>query len=283
MTYNILTNLMDGQKEGSYTVANWSNARRDGAAKLILNAAPDLIAIQEGSAWVGSPQGRGGTRMVDSLVSALGGHYGLATTEIPPSQPNYYRTGDYILYNKSTFKSIGDSTSNHWTIGTPGGKAWFGVYDTLQQLSTGARIFFVGTHLATGSGSTADTERENETKALISDATNADTSGYPIVYAGDMNSHPYPGHVDGPGVAMSQAGIPDAEAEAQAFTNHQYNSANQYLNPPPATQDNIDHVFVPSGSGVSSWKLVLDLVSGKLRTPIPSDHNPLVATIQLPY
>ena len=282
MTYNVLTNAADGSTEGGNTVAPWTTSRRNAVAALIKQAAPDLVSIQEASGFVGSPAGFGGTRMVDDLVRALGGMYGLARTETPPTEHNYLRTGDYLLYKTSTYAPVG--TGGFFTVGSYNGATKYAPYQIMRSVASGAQVLFVGTHTSDG-GSSADTARADETQSMLSQSNsyNANNGNLPVIYAGDFNSHPAVGHVDGPGNVMAAAGIPDALDVAQARTNAKYNSANQYMNPPPATADNIDHIYVPAGIGVYSWTLVIHLVNGRFSGVIPSDHNALMTHVALPY
>jgi endonuclease/exonuclease/phosphatase family metal-dependent hydrolase len=278
MTYNILQATNDGTSEGGQIVAPWSQ-RRLAAAKLIKAADPDVIAIQEGCSWAGKVKG---PRQVDTLRTALGGTYALADTEIPPSQPHYFRTGDYLLYKKADYKAIG--AGGHWTLGTTG-KTRFSAYQVLENRKTGARFIAVSTHLQVGAGAKWDAHREAQTKSLLTQSrAYAKRLGLPIVYAGDFNSRPG-NHVafDGAGIAMRADHISDAHDVAQTLSNQRYNSANGYLRTPPAFRDYIDHVYVPPGVAVTSWKLILALKHGRFVGVMPSDHNPLVATVRYPY
>ena len=45
----------------------------------------------------------------------------------------------------------------------------------------------------------------------------------------------------------------------------------------------IDHVYAPAGVAVRRWELALTLSSGRFVGAIPSDHNPVVADVVLPY
>jgi hypothetical protein len=42
-------------------------------------------------------------------------------------------------------------------------------------------------------------------------------------------------------------------------------------------------VFAPPGVAVRSWAQVMDLSHGQIAGVIPSDHNPVVATLEYPY
>lgn len=275
MTYNILEATFDGGAEGGQTVAPWSQ-RRIAAAALINRANPDVVAIQEGAAWVGAVKG---PRQVDDLVSALDGEYSLADTETPPSEKHYFRTGCYILYKTGEYQAVG--AGGHWSLGD---NRW-AAYQVLQNLGTGAQFLFVSPHLLVTKGAANDTKRADETTSLLAQANDyATLMGVPVMYAGDFNSVVDGNHTfDGPGIAMRAANVDDSFDVAQLRTNAQYNSANQYERTPPAFGDRIDYVFAPPGVAVTSWKMMVDLTHGKFAGTIPSDHNPVVASLLVPY
>jgi endonuclease/exonuclease/phosphatase family metal-dependent hydrolase len=254
MTYNILEASNDGKTEGGQRIAPWSQ-RLPAAVALIRQADPDVIAIEEGSAYVG---GSTTERQVDSLATALGGTYTLAYTEVPP---------------------VG--TGDHWALG----QNRFAAYQVLQNTRTSAEFLMVATHLDVGSGAALDNDRKAETKTMVADArAYAASSTLPIVYAGDFNSHSgTPGAIDGPGIAMREAGMTSAFDSAQTLTNAQYGSANQYLRTAPVNGAHIDQIFTTPGVGVTSWNLILNLTGGQFVGTMPSDHNPLVADLLIPY
>ncbi|MDQ1739187.1 MAG: hypothetical protein QOE53_839, partial [Pseudonocardiales bacterium] len=88
MTYNVLQAVSDGGIAGGQVIAPWSQ-RQPKVVGYIKQADPDLVGVQEAGAWTGAVKG---PRMVDTLTTALGGVYRLARTEIPPSEPGYFRT-----------------------------------------------------------------------------------------------------------------------------------------------------------------------------------------------
>jgi hypothetical protein len=75
----------------------------------------------------------------------------------------------------------------------------------------------------------------------------------------------------------------DADEVAQTLVNRAYNSANQYMRSPVTGHWDIDHVYAPAGVAVRRWELALTLSSGRFVGAIPSDHNPVVADVVLPY
>jgi endonuclease/exonuclease/phosphatase family metal-dependent hydrolase len=276
MTYNVLRSDGDGRLENGNIVAPWSQ-RAAGVVARIQAADPDVVAIEEGGGWVGAVRG---ARQADDLVSRLGGEYALANTEIPPSQPHYFRTGVYLLYKTAEFTPLG--TAGHWALGDT---RW-AAYQELQSRSTGARFVAVAAHLLVGPGGTNDQLRAAETTSLLqqSRAYAANLGGIPIIYGGDWNSDATRHHAtDAVRDVMRASGVDDALNVAQSRTNAQFNSANGYLRTPPAGGDDIDAIFAPAGVGVSSWGMELLLNNGKFSGVIPSDHNAVWADLLVPY
>jgi endonuclease/exonuclease/phosphatase family metal-dependent hydrolase len=275
MTYNILEKDFDGRHEGGGVVAPWTE-RKVGVAGFITHAAPDVVAIQEGAAWVNAMKG---PRQVDSLRSALGGTYALAHTEIPPTEHYYHRTGDYILYRKDSYAAVG--AGDHWSLGN---NHW-AAYQLLRNRTSGAKVLVVSAHLIVPRGHANDLKREQETKRLVSQARGFSRrhGNVPVVYAGDYNSDQFHHHPNGPTVAMNAAGIPNAYNVAQHRTNAKFNTSNQYQRRPQHYFAHMDEVFVSNGVAVRAWSQLLHLASGRFVGVIPSDHNPVVVTLDYPY
>jgi endonuclease/exonuclease/phosphatase family metal-dependent hydrolase len=274
MTYNILEADLDGEHEGGNVVAPWSQ-REPGVVNFINSASPDVVAIQEGASWLKQVKG---PRQIDGLRSALGGTYALAHTEIPPTQHYYHRTGDYILYRKDTLAAVG--TGNHWSIGN----GHWAAYQILRDRSSGAKFLFVCAHLIVPRGHDNDLRREQETQRLVSQARSyASAHGVPVVYAGDFNSDQFGHDPNGPAVAMNDLDIPNAYNVAQHRTNARFNTANQYETRPQQYYAHMDAVFAPNGVAVHSWAELLHVSHGKFVGVIPSDHNPVTVTLDIPY
>lgn len=277
MTYNLLSLTADGTSiGGSEPVAAWGR-RRTAAADAILEAAPDVVGVQEGGAYTGVDRG---PRQVDSLVDALSG-YRLARTEAPPGEKGYYRIGSYVLYRSDVLVPVGAGGS--WDLGeVEGGFHKWAAYQVFRHRGSGTTFLFVSVHLLSG-GKNGDAVRRDETTTLLQRATSyaASNGGLPVVWAGDFNSHEAHS-LDGPAVAMRGVWAADARDAAQSLTNAEYNSSNVYRRTPPKHGLSIDHLYVSPGVGVSTWGQVLDLDEGKFRGTIPSDHNPVYADLVLP-
>lgn len=276
MTYNVLTNGADGSIVGAETVAPWSQ-RVLGVRDLILRGDPDLVAIQEGSGWVGAVKG---PKQVDDLVARLGGAYALASTETPVGMPGWYRTGRYILYKPTVYEPVG--AGGHWVLR----EGRYAAYQVFRHKATGAKLLFVSLHLSVDGGSTGDAYRETEMGRLITSASRLAAAGgnLPVVYAGDTNSHDGSNHVfDGPGNATRAARIADAFKSTYWRGLPQVNSANQYLRQVPMSGRSLDRVFGTPGVGLRGWALLANLSGNRLVGLIPSDHNPVQVDLTIPY
>jgi endonuclease/exonuclease/phosphatase family metal-dependent hydrolase len=106
----------------------------------------------------------------------------------------------------------------------------------------------------------------------------------PIVFAGDFNSDQGKKHVyNAPSQFMQSKGYHDAFKAARSRSNARYNSANGYHRRPPKHRMRLDYIFTQPGISVQSWRMLLKLSHGKYAGVIPSDHNPIVATMLIPY
>jgi endonuclease/exonuclease/phosphatase family metal-dependent hydrolase len=274
MTYNVLHSSRDGQQVGLETIAPWAD-RRTPAVALIKQADPDVIGLQEASDWVGAALG---PKLVDDIAARLGdGRYSIAKTDIPIGARGWFRTSRYLLYRTATYRAVGDG--GFWTLAPNR----YAAYQLLENRTSGARFLAVSVHLEAGSGLAVDLRREEQTKALLGFAkTFQATQAVPVVYVGDFNSHE--GNVvDAPGNTFRAAGHTDSDEVAQTRVNRQYNSANGYRRLAPIGGLDLDHVYVPQGVAVRRWEIVMNLTAGQFVGVIPSDHNPVVADVVLPY
>ena len=276
MTYNVMRAKRDGTVVSGNLVAPWST-RKHLVASLIRSEDPDVIALQEASDW--SSGSKGDPRQVDSLREALGSStYALARTEVPPTEAHYFRTGRYILYKSSVFRAVGEGGA--WDLGEP-----FVAYQILEHLQTGTRILALSVHLESGISHTLDIRRQAQTKLLLEKVrTYLAGRPMPVLYMGDYNSHERSKHViDGPGTVLRPAHMVDSDEVAPVTVNRTLNSANQFLRVAPRYSAHVDHIYVPPGVGVRRFEVVASLTGGRYVGNIPSDHNPVVADLVVPY
>ncbi len=290
VSYNSLDASFDGEEHPGGKGAPFAQ-RRPGQLALLGSSDAAIIGIQEGNSCLQEIPHKPCYRQIDSLAAGLQPRYALADTDASVTGANRY-AGNYILYNPAVVDPVG--TGGHFILldheltvaGHSGGGGRFAAYQVFRVNQTGATVLFVSTHLATPRGHTWDTVRGAETKSMMQQATAyATTMGVgPIVYTGDFNSYPHEfDKVDEPGNAMRAAGYLDGIQVAQTLRNAKYDSINGLCRTPPQGHGSADHVFVSAGVGVQSWQELLHLSDGKLVGTIPSDHNPVVSTIDLPY
>jgi endonuclease/exonuclease/phosphatase family metal-dependent hydrolase len=270
--------MFDGTRARGGVISPWSQ-RRVAAASLISSVNPDVVGVQEANDWAGKNY-----RQVDSLRSALAGvgrNYTVAHTEALVTEPEYrangyLRTGNYILYKPSVYRAVGLGGS--WQIGTK----VYAVYQVLQNISSGAKVLVVNTHLTQPGGRANDLARASQTRAMIARGASAHL---PVVYVGDYNSNTNPKQytLDGPGDTMRAAHIADARLVAQSRINPHYDSANNYMRAPFHYDLYIDYLWLSAGVSASQWGMAMRLSHGRLVGVIPSDHNPIWAQLRYSY
>ncbi len=259
-------------------VPPWKDRRDAVVASVNQGGPPDILAISEGDGWIA---GKCSPRQVDDLASRLGSDWVVAHTDpIPCKEPNWKRTGTYIIYNSSLYRAVG--AVGHWKVSTSGNSAAnFAAYQELVNVASGARMLFVSVHLQKGNSLAQDKEREAETENMLSDvaALNLDL---PVIYAGDFNSQDQRAY-DGPGKVIRKAHIADAWFVAQHRVRPSYNSANAYQRKPPRTWTSIDHLCGSPGVALKTWEQIMKIKNGAYVGVIPSDHNMVVADVTYPY
>jgi endonuclease/exonuclease/phosphatase family metal-dependent hydrolase len=241
---------------------------------------PDVVAVQEGMSWVGSSPG---VRQVDDLNHALrglGADYRIAATEITYPDRGWRRTDNYILYKPSVYRAY--AAGGHFALGDNR----FAAYQPLQNIGTGARFLFVSAHLHAGFGLDMDEMRQREAQSLVTQVRDeAAALGVPVIYGGDFNSNTFTRQfrLDGPGVVMRNQHVNDARQVAMSRSMERYDSMNEYSRTPLAYYLHIDYLWAPPGVAVSNWGSALRLSDGRYVGTIPSDHNPVYATMYYPY
>jgi endonuclease/exonuclease/phosphatase family metal-dependent hydrolase len=280
-TYNSLDASFDGQMHPGGRSAPFSQ-RRPGQLALLKRSNADVIGIQEGNSCLKRIKGKQCYRQIDSLARGLRSDYKLANTVASSAGPNAY-AGNYILYKPSTVTPVG--AGGNWLIG-PNNEERFATYQLFRTKSTGATFLFVTTHLMAPRGAKWDALRGSETESMIRQTrAYADQVGVSaILYTGDFNSYRNEWHVDDvTGSDMLAAGIPDGIDVAQSLTNAKYDSVNALYRVAKKGHGSYDHVYATGGIGVRSWGELLNLSHGRFVGTIPSDHNPVVSTVEIPY
>jgi endonuclease/exonuclease/phosphatase family metal-dependent hydrolase len=268
LTYNLL--FAGTTKVGGTPASPWSK-RRVAAAKLVGSASPGVIAVQEGNSLVAK-----GVRQVDSVAAELnsgGDDYTVAGTERDGT-----RTGPYVLYRTSQYAPVG--AGGRWELGD----GRYAAYQQLRDKRSGADFLAVSVHLTSGKGAAKDAARKRETRSLLDQAGDLGAKqGVPVVFAGDFNAHAGKNYAFDPTTLFAAEHTPDAIDVAATLVNAKYNSANKYQPKPLLGSFNIDHIYATPGVAVTKWSMLLDLDGqGRFDGTIPSDHNPLVADLEIP-
>ncbi|WP_370615702.1 endonuclease/exonuclease/phosphatase family protein [Mumia qirimensis] len=269
---------------GSYNVHKddrfmpWTAKRRDRVARQILRNRFDVVALQETHGMFNFPSLR---RKVKHRFAATARCGRIRGTEVRDARTR-------ILYNPSRFSGSREISGRILLDRTHKGASDYGCYQLLTEKATGARFLVASVHLATGATRAMDLRRYRQTRNLINDTLavrRAHGAAWPIVWAGDYNSSASRRYTfDAPKRAMRQmAGARDAYAVARTRRNGSYNSANQLRPKPWRTHHHVDHVYVSPGIGVSAFRVVIRLDGKRYRTPFASDHNPIKATLRIPY
>jgi len=166
------------------------------------------------------------------------------------------------------------------------GKRQNAAYQLFRVKDTGARFLFVNTHLITGTTYAGDKARGQETATMLKKAkAYASNHGVTsVVYVGDFNS--YFGEwdvVDLTGRTMRNAHVPDTLEVATSRYRSVYDSINGLFRVARHGHGSIDHIYASGGIGVKGWGELLRISDGKFVGTIPSDHNPIYASLAIPY
>jgi endonuclease/exonuclease/phosphatase family metal-dependent hydrolase len=161
----------------------------------------------------------------------------------------------------------------------------YAVWAELVDQATGKSTIFVSVHTTSGKSDSAAVQRRDEVTKLVAEIRKINPGGrLPVVYAGDFNSHKNRSNDYLAGVLHGE-GFYDAYDLAMALRRQHQNSYNDYKTRPVISYkwgDHVDHVWInPSAGKVLKWDNGALLVDGRLVTPIPSDHSPVVVDLRL--
>lgn len=297
MTYNICSRVCTENygkhNSGYYTFGRW-DVRMPGAVERITTHQPSVVMLQE--AQCGAPSG-------DDYLAA---HPTWAPVMKPPEGYAAVpcRSAKQLYYNQARFEPVLPSqecrviddpspiaavppeqcTWGSVFLGRHGGGDRYALWTELIDKKDGRHVIFVSVHLVTGTSSTAIKDRNTESYKLIGAIRQINAENYPVIYGGDFNSHKGRAS-DSVAAAFNNRGYHDAFDLAMKLTYQHYNSYNDFQTTPRigvTWGDHIDHVWVdPTRTRVTSWANGARLSGGKYPHPIPSDHNPVVVTVQV--
>jgi len=254
MTFNACTNACSG----------WT--RRSAAAREMVKVRqPDVLAVQESSAWRTPPPG-----------------YALAHSR--SAKRILYKTSRFALISNSSGKRAGAILMRSTTPGR------YAVWAELVDRQTGKRMIFVSAH--TSPAFAEYPERGQEIRTLMNRVNQLNTAGLAVMYAGDFNSHKNRGTYsesagfgsqDSVGRTFAAAGYYDSYDLARRLKRPNWNSFAGWSTKPTMSRvwgDHVDHIYIkPSRSYVYEWMNAALYSGSRYSSPLASDHRPVMAQL----
>lgn len=288
MTYNLCTRAcMESNTPGDagyYTYWKWST-RMPYAVERIESHAAGVVMLQEAECEAATDRPKimppAGYASI-FCRSAKQMYFNDARFDLAPGE-ECRTVDDPFPFNNPAAPE--DCTSGSIFLGTHGGGNRFAIWAELIDRAAGnKRTLFVNAHLVAGSTGERVAERKVESYKLIDEIRKINTEGLPVVYGGDFNSHK--GRTtDSVAAAFNTRGYHDAFDLAMKLKYQHHNSYNAFQSSPILGikwGDHVDHFWVnPGKTRVTSWANGARLVGGKYPHPIPSDHNPVVVSVQV--
>jgi len=257
----------------------WTNTRRDAVVEQIVEAAPDVIGLNEVTHKKTAP-----VSMRDTLMVALPARYHRTfPVGIEPEGSTHLNE---IVYNNDTIAPLeGADHSGVWELRPLDnrGQPVFASWQRFEDRRTGERFVFAVCHLSVD-GYADDATRADQADYLLRQLA-AVKNGQPVIVVGDFNSHH--GHtLDGPRVAMEEANMADAFDVAPLRDNLQYASGNGGTNPPKQNAGRVgyhlDHIYVGKGVSCQRWTQQVRLdADGRYSEPFASNHNLIRAVLTM--
>ena len=272
-TYRVMTYNLCSQK-----CSNWD--RRQPAALARIQAySPDVIAAQE-AIYLNVPSVMGYTEAIEKSSKKLlykSSRFTLATPTTPiPAKPAKSPNGCDTTWPQST--------KGYVFLGYHGGGCRYAVWAVLVDKQTGDPTVFVDVHTVSGDSETAAVQRTAEITTLTKHLTEINPGKLPVVYAGDYNSNKSRANDDLRSVFHTQ-GYYDAYDLAMKLVRQHFNSYNGFDVVPRISYkwgDHVDHVWIrPDEGRILSWANGAWISNGRMVTPIPSDHSPVITDVRL--
>lgn len=290
----------------------WSKRRADVAAAIKAERL-DVLGLQEASqGWLEDADGdKIDLSQFEDLRNALGGSWRLANANrnncVRAKSPTRCvqkdqgaSQGTKIVYDASRVVLLRQGSKELPSVS--GSNERFMAWAELLQRSTGKRFFFADAHLENKAEN--NTIRVKEAKVLADEVSRRNVDRLPTLIVGDMNSHknttPSNGVYD---VLVGQRGYVDplgntwhskdkAGGHAKTETVEKrvgtwLSSWNDFQRTAKGDRNRLngtylDYIFTTK-MRVTEWETVADITSGgTFRTPPPSDHNLVRATVLLP-
>ena len=175
----------------------------------------------------------------------------------------------------------------------------FVAWAIFEDKTDGRRFFFANAHTEPGQSAAKRALRKKQAAIIVDTIKANNPDDLPIVVTGDFSAtklskdHPAYKVIVGSGLVIDPLGNSykkksTSDAVAEKLTNVKYFTLNDFKAKPTkysgyALGAHMDHIFTSKGIRMLEYKVVLSLKkNGKFSGTIPSDHNMVRATIQLP-
>jgi endonuclease/exonuclease/phosphatase family metal-dependent hydrolase len=292
------------------------HTRRDTVVAQIKDEKPDVIGLQEASqGWLYDASGKqinlAQFEDLQSRLVAAGVNYQLTNASRNNCENSFTPTdcvwkdqgasqGTKIIYNADTVEMV-DQGSERLAYISDADNQRYVAWGIFRQKSSGKTFFFADTHIEPSSHTPEYLDLKIRQAQRIADLIKEkNTANLPVFIVGDMNSNKYMEPANGPYDVFTKSGYvdplgndygstyPSGKATAEKRVNAEYNSFNGFtakLNKndnPGANGKHLDYIFT-SPMRVAEWEMSLNKdASDNLVGIIPSDHNMIVGTVELP-
>jgi endonuclease/exonuclease/phosphatase family metal-dependent hydrolase len=272
-TYRVMTYNVCSQK-----CSGW-DGRQPAALGRIRAYSPDVIAGQE-AVYLSVPTEMGYAEAIEKSSKRLlykTSRFTLAPATTPvPAKPAKTADGCDATWPQST--------KGYVLLGYHGGGCRYAVWAVLVDKQTGDRTVFVDVHTVSGDTETAANQRTAEVTTLTRHLAEINPGKLPVVYAGDFNSNKSRSN-DGLSTVFHKQGYYDAYDLASKLRLQHNNSYNGFDVVPRISYkwgDHVDHVWIrPDEGRILSWANGAYISGGRMVTPIPSDHSPVITDVRL--
>lgn len=292
--------------------------RRDAVVAQIKSKMPDVVGLQEASqGWLKDPQTGKQINLsqfedLQRRLTAAGASYELTNANrnncvnsATPTNCVYEDKGASqdakIIYNKNTVNLVSQG-SVALPVNDPTANPRYMSWAIMQQISTGKKFFFADTHLQPGDGSLNYDARKMQSEKMVEVINAKNFEKLPTFIVGDMNASKWSEPTNAPYDTFTKAGyidpiggtyqtsIASGYAVAEKMINAKYGTYNGFNRQLKAPSDassrylgsHIDYIFT-SKMRIGSWEQVLNVdATGVLQGVVPSDHNMIMATAELP-
>jgi len=289
--------------------------RRGAVVNAIVSQAPDVIGIQEASqGWLKDSKGNPiSLSQFEDLEDRLGAPYKVTNSHrnncvrsTTPSSCVYKdqgaSQGTKIFYNTSVLKLLKQGSRRFSELRSSDNDRYV-AWAIFEDNRNGQQFFFANTHLEHVSDVSGQTKwfnlRVTQTRQMLETINANNPDKLPTFVVGDLNSSKRSIPANGPYDTLLAAGYVDplgnyyqstsstrgATVEKRIRTN--FNSFNGFRRLAPSVSwvnaANIDYIFTTPRVRVLEWETSVNIdASGNFVGQIPSDHNLVRATVELP-